>query len=112
MDIRPKAASEILGCSQVWLHKLRKAGTGPSYEKRGGMYYYSFASVIRWVLDWKVQPLAERIEAVEAELAAPLDDGPSRAELSERLAVVENALAKIRRDQKRKRKPLVPALPS
>ena len=69
MDIRPKDASEIIGVSQVWLHQMRKKGTGPAYERRGGMYYYNFASVVRWAIARQVQPLVERIDALEAELA-------------------------------------------
>ena len=42
----------------------------------------------------------------------PLDDGPTRAELAERLAVVEARLAKIERRRKVvKRKRTLPGLP-
>ncbi len=118
MEVHSKVVADLIGCSQVWIHKMRKAGEGPAYAKRGSLYFYPLGRVIRYVIESKTADLEGRLTVAEDTLArvhraeSLPEDAPSRAKLADRLAVVEKALAKIRRDQKRKRKPLVPILPS
>ena len=82
MEVHSSIVADLLGCSQVWVHKLRKAGESPPYQKRGKKYFYSLGAVIRWVIERQTRPLVEQIETLKGEVAALKANTPE-AEASE-----------------------------
>ncbi len=115
----PEAVGNLLGVTPATLCNWRTKGVGPGFIKRGHYCYYT-AEKLEAYLD-KIGPIPEGLDAwekrrffTEAHRPEVIHETPKEAatlaKLADRLAVVEKALAKIRRNQKRK--PLVPALPS
>ncbi len=66
MEVHSKVVADLIGCSQVWIHKMRKAGEGPAYEKRGSLYFYPLGRVIRYVIESKTADLEGRLTVVAA----------------------------------------------
>ena len=95
MEIISGTVADLLGCSEVWLHKLRRAGDGPPYEKRRSRYHYSLGAVIRWVIARETRPLTEQIAALEAKVArliADADPFVQREQMAERITVFQDAV--------------------
>ena len=143
----PEAVGNLLGVTPATLCNWRTKGVGPEWIKRGHYCYYR-ADRLEAYLD-KIGPIPEGLDAwekrrffTEAHRSEVVHETPKEAatlaELENRLAAVEAALAdmrensdeakmarlqakmrqaeidtaaKIRKEQKRKRNPLVPALP-
>jgi len=107
------SVAEILRVSQVTLHHWRKKGVGPEWSRRGQFYYYRSDKFEAYLT--KIGPLPETddlnvrrrffTDAHRPEHKATI------AELADRLAVVEKALAKLTADtpKRRKRKRRTPA---
>ena len=103
-----KDLMKILSVSAVTLHSWRVRGVGPIWTKSAGMYRYP-ANQFRDYLENLTGggPVSQNLDDDEkrkffaaAHRAERLpDDGPSRAELAERLALVEINLAKLTKEK-------------
>ena len=66
MEVHSKVVADVLGCSQVWVHKLRNSGGDlPPCEKRSARYFYPIGKLIAWAVERNTRPLLARIEALE-----------------------------------------------
>ena len=102
----PAAVSEILGVTVVTLCHWRKAGVGPEWFMRGRYCYYRAEQLQAYIE--QVGPIPADMSPSEKKrfftdahrpdvVPGPPEQTGTVAELAERLAVVEKALAKLKR---------------
>ena len=109
----PAAVSEILGVTVVTLCHWRKAGVGPEWFMRGRYCYYRAEQLQAYIE--QVDPIPADMSPSEKKrfftdahrpdvVPGPPEQTGTVAELAERLAVVEAALAKLKRRKAVKRR--------
>ena len=106
--LTPASVAATLGISTVALHNWRARGVGPSWTRRGPFYYYRQAHLQEY-LD-RLGPIPEgmsprekhrffsdanRPEVTPEEIPETPQHKTTLAELAERLAVAEKALANL-----------------
>ena len=70
MEVDTKTIADFAKVSIVSVMKWRNRGIGPEWVKRGGRYFYPLGALIRWAIDWRVQPLVEQIADLERRVVA------------------------------------------
>jgi len=107
-----KEVSRILSVSEVSLSHWRRANArvGPPCAKRGKCYHYPKNALADYIENLTGgDPVPRNLSTDEKrklfarlhrDELPPLEDGPSRVELADRLAVVEKALAKLKRRER------------